>query len=472
MPYSHVESAYCMSAYWVSQTLQAEWVGKFSDQIEFSSVSTDSRSLQRSALFIALNGCRFDGHDFIEAASKKGAAALIISKKPTGKITIPYLLVNNTEQALADLAMAWRRQFKMLTVIAVTGSCGKTTTKNWIATVLKPIGTTLCAEGSYNNHIGLPLTLLKLRKEHRFAVLELGASSPGEIKILAAIARPSIAVITNIEPAHLEGFGNLQCIADNKGALLSALPKDGIAILNRDALYFTQFKNLLKGRQAYCFGFAKSSDIRATNLISDTKKTVFTLHIPGGLTGRLALPVPGKHQIYNALAVAATTYALDIPQHSIQTGLGRVVQAPQRSVMHHITDTISLIDDSYNASPTAVRAAIDMLVHYHNHYRIMVIGDMRELGNKSKDWHCQIGEWMQQSNIQQVYSYGKMSQHTTSAFGKAGQHFVDLSALIAPLIAKLSQFNATGQKTVICIKGSRSMRMECVVTSIKEAFAT
>jgi len=419
-------------------------------------VVTDTRAVQPGDLFVALKGDRFDAHDFVAEAAAKGAVGALVSH-PVGA-AIAQLVVADTLLGLQQLAQSWRADFD-LPLIGITGSNGKTTTKQLLAAVFAARGPVLATEGNLNNHIGVPLTLLKLRAEHRTAVVEMGASSAGEIALLASLARPGVGVVTQAGDAHLEGFGSREGVAHAKGELFEAL-QNGIAIINADDAYAGLWEKLAGDNRIVSFGFAAQAAVRAEDLISTAEGNRFTLLVPDG-RATVHLPLPGRHNIANALAAAAAGHALGLGVSVIAEGLQNVERPKGRVVIHTTPGGARLIDDSYNANPTSLAAAMALLAKEPGH-RVLVLGDMAELGPTAAELHARAGIEAKALGLNALLTLGPLSANAATAFGIGGRAFNTLDELIETLRAQLK-----GATTVL-VKGSRSARMERVVAALLE----
>ena len=426
------------------------------NDIEFSTVSIDTRSLQPNDLFVAIKGPNFDGHDFIDEATKKGACA-VITERPV-VTSLPQLQVANTTQALGSLAQHYRTEFA-IPVIGITGSCGKTSTRALLTSILSLHASTLCSERSFNNHIGVPLTLLRINPAHHFAVIEMGTNHFGEIAYLTQLAEPTVALITNAAAAHLEGLTSVEGVAQAKGEIFQGLSPQGTAILNGDDPYFTYWQTLIQPTQRILhFSLEKPADIYAQNISITAGKPCFTLITPYGETP-IALPLLGRHNVANALAAATAAYALDIPLSTIKKGLEQTGAVSKRLNIHLLRNGIQVIDDSYNANPLSVQAAIATLAEQDGN-TCLVLGDMKELGSEAWRYHTEAGQLAKVKGIDQLYTYGELSQAASAAFGITAKHFNDQTALITCL-----QSSLTAPATVL-IKGSYSMRMDKVAQAL------
>lgn len=422
----------------------------------FLRVVTDTRSVQPGDLFVALQGERFDAHDFVAEAAAKGAVAALVSRPIAAPLA--QIVAADTLQALQALAASWRADFE-LPVIGVTGSNGKTTTKQLLAAVFAARGPVLATEGNLNNHIGVPLTLLRLRDVHRTAVIEMGASAPGEIALLAGLARPSAAIITQAGDAHLEGFGSRAGVARAKGELFAAL-QDGIAIINADDAYAGLWKQLAGSNRIVTFGFAAHADVRAENLLTTAEDNRFTLLTPEA-SAAVTLPLPGRHNIANALAAAAAGTAMGLSAAVIAEGLQKVERPKGRVVSHNTASGARVIDDSYNANPSSLAAAMALLAKEPGR-RLLVLGDMAELGPTAAELHARAGIEAKALGLDALFTLGPLSAQAGKAFGIGGKSFSTLDELLAAVRPLL------GKGTTVLVKGSRSARMERVVAALLE----
>lgn len=424
------------------------------DDRSLSGVCIDSRKATSGCLFIALRGDNFDGHDFVQAAVDKGAAAVICERPLTITGNVPQLVVANALLALATLATQHRRSLSC-PVIALTGSNGKTSVKEMIAAILPQ--PSLATPGNFNNHIGAPLSVLQLNSEHRYAVFELGANHPGEIAYTVAIAQPTVALINNIAPAHIEGFGSIEGVANAKGEIYAGLTQSGTAIVNDDDAYAHFWDACLAGKRVLRFSLNKSSaDVHARNLHLDAQGCAsFVLVLPEG-EAVLRLQVPGEHSVRNALAAAACCVAAGIGLSDIVAGLqafrgvaGRMTCLPGR---HQSV----VIDDTYNANLRSVLTAIEVLSKRHGR-RILVLGDLGELGQWTQAHHEEIGRAAKDGGIDRLLTCGKHSEFSSQAFGTNAQHYLRQDDLTRDLLPMLDEH------TTVLVKGSRSAAMEQVV---------
>jgi UDP-N-acetylmuramoyl-tripeptide--D-alanyl-D-alanine ligase len=426
--------------------------------VAVSGVFTDTRVPVAGALFVALKGDNFDAHDFVAQAKAGGAAAALVQHVVA--VDLPQVVVADTQLALGDLASAVRAQ-RRARVAGITGSNGKTTVKTLLASVLALHGKTHVNAGNLNNEIGLPLSLLALPEDADYAVLEMGAGKPGDIAYLAAIARPEIGLVNNVAPAHLERMGSLEGIAETKGALYSALPPHGIAVINADDAFAGLFATLAVTRRIVRFGLEHVADVRAESLAADGAGTRFNLIVPGARVA-VKLPLGGRHNVLNALAAAAMAYALEVPIATIREGLESAPAVKGRLQRHAMTGGWTLIDDSYNANPGSTRAAIDMLAADDDGEAWLVLGDMRELGPQARELHAGIGAYARERGIARLYTVGEFSAAAAQAFGDGARHFADQAALTAGLAGDLR----AGVR--VLVKGSRGSAMDRVVRALLE----
>jgi len=421
------------------------------------SVGTDSRSIVNNQLFIGIKGESFDGNTYAQEAIKQGAAAVLVSDENTQ--ANPAVLVQDTRLALGSLAKYWRDKFK-LPLVAVTGSNGKTTVKEMIVAILAVTNkNTLATQGNLNNDIGMPLTLLKMRAENAVAVIEMGMSHEGEIRYLTNMAQPTIAVVNNAGTAHIGEVGSREAIARAKGEIYEGLKADGVAIINADDDYADYWQSLNTTRKVITFGLNKKADVTATYQISGNQ-TQITLKTPNGQI-QFELNVLGVHNIYNALAASAVAVALGVSNRDISKGLAGFDAVKGRLNWQPGHNGAVLIDDTYNANPDSMKAAIAVLANQKTK-QIFVMGDMGELGIDSPQMHADIGLYAKQSSINQLFTFGEMSQLAAKAFGVGAQHFSSIEALVTSL-KPLMQKGVT-----VLVKGSRFMQMERVVNQLLE----
>lgn len=427
----------------------------------FQNVSTDTRALRNGELFVALSGERFDAHRFLGSASRQ-ACGLVVEQADKG-LRIPQWVVPDTVQALGQLAALAREQFTA-PVIAVTGSSGKTTVKEMMAAILRGKGPVLATSGNLNNHIGVPLTLLALQAEHKSAVIEMGASAAGEIAYLCSLARPSVAVVTNVLPAHVEGFGSIAGIAAAKGEIYSSLEAGGTAVLNLDEPWLDQWRAQLSSLNSVTFSATQSSaDLFATEIqLNSDACPGFTLVTPQG-DAAVQLQIPGQHNVSNALAAAACAMSAGADLEQVVNGLQMALSVGGRMQVLNGPDGSRIIDDTYNANPGSVKAAIDTLVGFPG-TRVLVLGDMAELGADAELLHREVGCYAAEHNVDVLFSCGPLSARAAEKFdeirgGQKAKSFEDKHTLVKELRAMLSEPAVT-----VLAKGSRSSNMDEVVT--------
>lgn len=441
----------------IARVVNGELIGLDAD---VGSFSTDTRSITAGDVFIALSGPNFDANSLIHVASEKGALAAIVSHM-SPDAGIPQIIVADCQQALGQVASAWRARFPALVRVAITGSAGKTSTKEMTARIFEQQGETLATLGNLNNEIGVPLTLLRIRDQHQYGVFELGANHAGEISYTSALVQPQAAVITNVGTAHLEGFGSREGIARAKAEIYQGLAADGVAVVNRDDDFADFWLQQLAGRRV--LGYSERGDsaagIRVSNIhCGDMPQYAFTLHI-GDQSASVQLQVLGRHQVSNALAAASLAHACGVPLVRIVAGLEKTHAYAGRSVLHLLGEQRYLIDDSYNANPSAMKAAIDLLTTLPGRH-VLVLGDMGELGDATESGHIDVGAYAKMKKIDALYATGKHSKLYTEAFGPQSQLFPDHQALLRALESELQGVVS------ILVKGSRTSRMEQVVHAL------
>ena len=423
---------------------------------QFSGVTTDSRAVNAGDLFVALLGERFDGHAYVGEAVRRGAAAAMVSRPVDGQPPIPQVIVADTRIGLGRLAASWRGRFAM-PLVALTGSNGKTTVKEMLASILVAHtgarAAVLATQGNLNNDIGMPLTLLKLREHHRYAVIEMGMNHLGEIDYLTRIARPTVAVVNNAQRAHVGLLGSLEAVARAKGEIYSGLSQEGIAVVNADDAHAPYWKSLNAGRRLVTFGLSEGADVTAARSNGGYRFTT-----PQG-SFALTLQVSGEHNLRNALAAAAAAHALGIPVAAMQAGLASFGGVPGRLQRRVAPGGAVVIDDTYNANPESMKAAISVLAAEPGR-RLFVMGDMGELGAQSGEMHAEVGEYARKAGIDALMAVGDASRQAVQAFGRGATHYDDLE----PLIRAVSREAERG--ATVLVKGSRFMRMERVCDAI------
>ncbi|MDC7817262.1 MULTISPECIES: UDP-N-acetylmuramoyl-tripeptide--D-alanyl-D-alanine ligase [Pseudomonas] len=425
--------------------------------VRFSGVSIDSRAIQAGQLFVALTGPRFDGHDYLSEVAGKGAVAALVEREVPDS-TLPQLLVKDTRLALGQLGALNRGAFTQ-PVAAVTGSSGKTTVKEMLASILRTRGPVLATRGNLNNDLGAPLTLLELAPEHTAAVIELGASRIGEIAYTVAMTRPHVAIINNAGTAHVGEFGGPEKIVEAKGEILEGLDSAGIAVLNLDDKAFPIWKTRAAGRQVLSFALDNSAaDFHASDIGRDARGCPsFTLHSPKGVD-RVQLNLLGTHNVANALAAAAAAHAMGVSLFGIVTGLNAVQPVKGRTVAQLSKNGMRVIDDTYNANPTSMCAAVDILAGFSGR-TVLVLGDIGELGEWAEQGHREVGAYAA-GKVSALYAVGPMMAHAVAAFGEHARHFASQADLIAALDVEQDP------NTTILIKGSRSAVMENIVAAL------
>ena len=432
----------------------------------FIGVSTDTRSVRAGELFIALRGEKYDAHEFLATARERGAAAALVAEDALAQPAVaavaasglPLLAVADTRLALGALAAAWRARFD-LPLLAVTGSNGKTTSKEMLASILAVAfgDAVLATHGNLNNDIGLPLTLLGLGREHRAAIIEMGMNHPGEIGYLAGIARPSVALVTNAQRAHLEGMGSVEAIAREKGSLFEGLREDGIAVFCADDVWRDLWQAQVKGRRTLCFAFVGEAPLTGEHRAHGLENRL-TLRYAGESV-EVALALPGAHNARNALGAAAAALAAGIPLAAVATGLATFKGVKGRLQRRSGYGGAVVLDDTYNANPDSVRAGIDVLAATVGR-KLLVLGDMGEIGEMSGQFHDEVGGYAKSQGIDQLFAFGEASVLAARNFGGGGRHFDRLEALVDALKAEMRP------ETTVLVKGSRFMRMERIVEAV------
>ena len=423
----------------------------------FDGVSIDSRAIKPGQLFIALTGPRFDGHDYLNDVANLGAAGALVERE-VADCALPQLLVKDARQALGQLGAMNRAAFTH-PVAAITGSSGKTTVKEMLASILRTRGSVLATRGNLNNDLGVPLTLLELAPEHTAAVIELGASRLGEIAYTVAMTKPHVAVLNNAGTAHVGEFGGPEKIVEAKGEIIEGLEADGIAVLNLDDKAFAIWKARAAGRQVLTFALSNvSADFYASDLDRDARGCpAFILHSPEG-EERVQLNLLGTHNVANALASAAAAHALGVSLSGIVAGLGAVQPVKGRTVAQLASNGMRVIDDTYNANPTSMCAAVDILAGFSGR-TVLVLGDIGELGEWAEQGHRDVGEYAR-GKVCALYAVGPLMAHAVNAFGEQAWHFSTQAELIKALEAEQDT------NTTILIKGSRSAAMENIVAAL------
>ena len=436
--------------------LDADLVGKDCD---FEAVSTDSRNIPENGLFVALKGERFDAHDFIEQTLCQRATALLVSQ--VLDFDIPQLVVKDTRIALGQLAGYVRDQLD-IKAVAITGSNGKTSVKEMVASILSQQFSVLFTAGNFNNDIGLPLTLLRLEYQHQAGVFELGANHKGEIDYTSKLVKPDVALVNNIGAAHLEGFGTIKDVAQAKSEIYHHLKTDGTGIINLDDEYADFLKQSVIDKKVISFGLSKNADVYAESIASnDAGEFQFELVTPNGRI-EIQLGLSGRHQVMNGLAAASIALALSVELVDIKSGLEKLKPVVGRMQPHQL-GRLLLIDDSYNANPSSVKAAINWLSE-RDSQRVLVLGDLAELGSSASTMLSELGQYAQQQNIEHVITLGNDISSLSAAC--EGQHFSQIDDVIDYL--KNEIFTQQGRVNLL-VKGSRSAAMERVVEALLTA---
>ena len=443
---------------------------------DFNGISTDSRRVAPGTLFVALRGEHFDGHDFIHLAAASGAVAAMVDERWASEAQVdvpvvgaalgfPLVVVDDTRLALGRLAAQWRSGFE-LPLVGVTGSNGKTTVKEMIAAILRAQsridgfdeeGSVLATQGNLNNDIGVPLMLLRMKLAHRAAVIEMGMNHPGEIAYLTALARPNVALVTNAQRAHLAGMGTLADVAEEKGAIYGGLGAKGVAVINADDAFADFWRGLNMGRKVITFGLDQPADVCATFTPQGLSSAVHVTTPYGAVD--FTLHVPGVHNVRNALAATASALGAGATLEAVAEGLGQWRGVKGRLNLRETPQGALLIDDTYNANPDSVRAGIDVLAATPGR-KILVLGDMGEIGERSAQYHDEIGGYAKSAGVDALFALGELSALAAKNFGEHGQHFESVDALVDALKTELKPDAA------VLVKGSRFMRMERVSDAI------
>ncbi len=434
---------------------------------EFESLSTDTRTLQKGDLFVALKGPNFDGHKFVPVAIENGACGLVVEKEVPG-LSIPQLIVADTTRALGIIGRENRKQFNGK-VVAITGSCGKTTVKGMLASICSESAATVATRGNLNNHIGVPLTLMQLNNRYQYAVVEAGTSGRGEIEYLTKIIQPNVAVVNNVFPVHVEGIGGVDAIAEEKGNIYSHAKSDAVAIIGFESPYADLFTRLADKKQKIYFGRSSrrtAPDGSATYVMADNieldaeRKTArFQLSVTENMVP-VNLQVPGEHNVSNALAAAACAVALGIDVKTIRQGLESFTGVAGRMQVKQGVFGAKIVDDTYNASPGSMRVAIDYLKQFPD--TALALGDMGELGSTASNEHFGVGEYAREAGIGQLYATGKYAADIVKGFGSGGIQCGSQDELVEKLKGRLTN------NTIVLVKGSHSTHMENVVAALTE----
>ncbi len=449
-----------------AETVQGKLVG---ENVAFTSVSIDTRAIQPGQLYIAIKGHNFDGNAFVDQAEQAGAIAAVLHQGV--KSTLPHVVVDDTRLALAELAGAWRRSLsargdEAFSVVGITGSNGKTTVKEMVAAILAVNDPVLFTQGNLNNDIGVPLTLLRLNEQHRYAVIEMGANHAGEIAYTSRYAQSDVVIITNAGAAHLEGFGSVEGVAKAKGEIIETLKNDGIAVINHDDDYFDYWKSVAANRRFVSFGLNSGADVSAKAIKTDIRdnKFVTTFHLVTSQgTVDISLKLAGQHNVVNALAATAAGLALGLDLNRIKQGLENV--KPVTGRLQPLVSRLGniVIDDTYNANSASLKAGLDVLAGF-NGEPWLVLGAFGELGSDSPKMHEEMGALIKASGVVRLLAVGEDSRNTVQAFGKGATYFETQQELIDVLKQELK-----GDETIL-IKGSRAQRMENVAAALVDSF--
>jgi UDP-N-acetylmuramoyl-tripeptide--D-alanyl-D-alanine ligase len=423
------------------------------NDVRFDGVSTDTRTAAKGQLFVAIRGERYDGHDFLGAAAERGAAAALVDERYAGA-PLPLLVADDTRRALGRLGRHWRLRFAPA-LIAITGSNGKTTTKEMLASILRVhagAAGALATRGNLNTDIGVPLTLLGLRAGHRYCAVELGMNHPGEIALLAGIARPTIALVNNAQREHLEFMRSVEAVAEENASVFDALPADGVAVLNADDAMAGVFRRKAGARRRVEFGL-QGGEVTGRYVPRGLESDI-VLQTPAG-EAKATLAIPGLHNVRNALAAAACAHAAGIPPAAIGAGLSAFQPYTGRLQVGATAAGATLIDDSYNANPDSVRAAIDVLAGCPGP-TALVLGDMGEVGAQGPEFHAEVGRYAKEKGVGMLFALGSATPDAVKAFGSGAEHFDDVEQLMKKKI----------EAKTILVKGSRFMKMERVVAAL------
>jgi len=451
-------------------SLIAHWAGGelHGDDVPVDAITQDTRALAAGSLYVALRGERFDGHDFAADAQARGAAALLVERLLP--LDLPQVVVADSERALAMIAAGIQRD-RRARVVAITGSNGKTSVKTLSLAVLARAGRAYANPGNRNNEIGLPLAVIDAPEDAQYAIYEMGAGKPGDIAYLTGIARPQVALVNNIAAAHLERMGSLAGVAATKGAIYAALGEGGVAVVNADDAFATWFEQEViraaeSGRQVLRFGLEASAEVTARDIHAEGEGSRFTLVAPGGQV-QVQLALPGRHNVSNALAAACIGLACGLDLGQIAAGLADARPVAGRQVAHALPGNALLIDDSYNANPGSVAAAIDGLAASGDE-AWLVLGDMRELGPEARALHADAGARARGAGLARLYALGELSAAAAAAFGEQGRHFNTHQELAQALAADLQARAAAGQapRLRVLVKGSRGSAMDRIVTAL------
>ncbi|HHF0149865.1 UDP-N-acetylmuramoyl-tripeptide--D-alanyl-D-alanine ligase [Haemophilus influenzae] len=450
-----------LSTVQLAQILQAKLIGDENVQVE--EINTDTRKSVSNSLFFALKGEKFDAHQYLDQAVSQGALALVVQQE-NSSILVPQLVVKDTRIALGELAK-WLREKINPRTVAMTGSSGKTTVKEMTASILQHTAAdseaVLFTNGNFNNDIGVPLTLLRLTEKHRFAVIELGANHQNEINYTTKLVQPNAALINNIAPAHLEGFGSLAGVVQAKGEIYRGLTKNGVAIINAEHNHLDIWQKEISNHAIQYFN---GKDYSVKNVQGNEQGSTFTLVSPQGEID-ISLPYLGEHNVKNALAATALAMNVGATLADVKAGLEQRSQVKGRLFPIQVTPNLLLLDDTYNANKDSLCAAIDVLKSY-DAFLILCVADMKELGENSLAIHREVGQYINLVNLDLVCSYGNESAVISEAV--LGKHFTDKTEMVDFLVPLIENQLQQNKKVVVLGKGSRSMKMEDVIYSLKD----
>jgi UDP-N-acetylmuramoyl-tripeptide--D-alanyl-D-alanine ligase len=447
----------------VAEQVNGQLIAQQAPDLVIEGVSTDTRSLLVSDLYLALKGPNFDGHQFVKQAEQKGAIALILSRQVDTHL--PYILVENTTLALGLLGAAVKAKVAPKTV-GVTGSSGKTTVKEMTAAILSCCGNVLATDGNFNNELGVPMTLLRLEQQHEFAVIEMGANHIGEIAYTTRLVKPDVAAIINVAAAHLEGFGSLLGVAQAKSEIFKGLSlKEGVAVVSLDSQFSELWLSTLNHNKVQTFSIEKQADVHAKDInIGIDGCAQFQLITPNGSIA-ISLSLPGVHNVSNALVAASLALHVGATLQNVANGLCSMPHVPGRLHIKQLTKQVKILDDTYNANIGSVNAAIDLLSSFAGR-KVMVLGDIAELGEKAHYYHEQVGEYAKRKGIDKLYTLGVLSQSASDVFAGQGYHFSHLEQMVEHIN---QQALSEKYDVSILVKGSRSACMELVVKALEES---
>lgn len=427
------------------------------DNVSFHGCSTDTRTIKAQELFIALPGENFDGYDYISQAKDAAASAVITEKQHD--VSISSILVTDPRRAMGELARHWRANFA-IPLVAITGSNGKTTVKEMLTAILSCEASVLATQGNLNNDLGVPLTLFSLADEHQYAVIEMGANHKGEIAWLTGIAQPTVAVLTQCAPAHLEGFGSVEGVAHGKSEIFTGLVEQGVAVINGDDDFVDLWLEKSMHVRQLTFGLKDSNTVTATSIQLAADKSYFNILSPAGEI-TVSLNLPGRHNIMNALAATACAIALGIATPIIRQGLETVRPIKGRLQIRSGRQGCRIIDDTYNANPRSLESALAALSNFPGRHWL-VLGDMGELGDKAQELHIHAGKISKQAGVERLYTLGELTKFSAQAFGEGAYHASDQQHLATLLSDQLTE------DVTILIKGSRAMRLERLLATLGE----